>query len=129
MSHVDKNVKKCNNRVGLRRRGCTENRTSAQVLVEKGGNRDIMKSTGIVRGLDKMGRIVLPIEIRKMLHLVDDKSSVEFYTDADMVILKKYVPACMFCDEANDLIEFKGIKICRACLKKINQMASGTGGL
>lgn len=82
-----------------------------------------MKSTGIVRGLDKMGRIVLPIEIRKMLHLIDDKSSVEFYTDADMVILKKYVPACIFCDEANDLIEFRGIKICKSCLKKMNQLA------
>ena len=54
-----------------------------------------MKSTGIVRGLDKMGRIVLPMEIRKLLHLIDDKSYVEFYTEADSVILKKYVPACI----------------------------------
>lgn len=47
-----------------------------------------MKSTGIVRGLDKMGRIVLPMEVRRLLHLVDDKSFVEFYTEEDAVILK-----------------------------------------
>ncbi len=82
-----------------------------------------MKSTGIVRGLDKMGRIVLPMEIRKMLHLIDDKSSVEFYTDADAVILKKYVPACIFCDSADDMIEYNGMKICRNCLEKMNRLA------
>ncbi len=79
-----------------------------------------MKSTGIVRGLDKMGRIVLPMEIRKLLHLVDDKSFVEFYTDADAVILKKYAPACIFCDSADDMIEYCGMKICKNCLNKMN---------
>ncbi|MCI5739267.1 MAG: AbrB/MazE/SpoVT family DNA-binding domain-containing protein [Ruminococcus sp.] len=82
-----------------------------------------MKSTGIVRGLDKMGRIVLPMEIRKMLHLVDDKSFVEFYTDADMVILKKYTPACIFCDSADDLITYCDMKICKNCLSKMNAQA------
>ena len=51
-----------------------------------------------------MGRIVLPMEIRKLLHLIDDKSYVEFYTEADSVILKKYVPACIFCDSADDTL-------------------------
>ena len=64
-----------------------------------------MKSTGIVRGLDKMGRIVLPMEIRKLLHLIDDKSYVEFYTEADNVILKKYVTACIVCESAGDTTE------------------------
>lgn len=82
----------------------------------------IMKSTGIVRGLDKMGRIVLPMEIRKLLHLIDDKSYVEFYTEADSVILKKYVPACIFCDSADDTIEYCGMKICKNCLSKMNAM-------
>lgn len=133
MSHVDKNVKKCNNRLNLK---CGEYAVSEISRTEFsiqnynltrtsyfGGF--IMKSTGIVRGLDKMGRIVLPVEIRKMLHLVDDKSSVEFYTDADTVILKKYVPACIFCDSADEMIEFKGIKICKSCLKKMNYLAAG----
>lgn len=82
-----------------------------------------MKSTGIVRGLDKMGRIVLPMEIRKLLHLVDNKSYVEFYTDADSVILKKYTPACIFCDSADDLITYCDMKICRNCLAKLNAQA------
>lgn len=85
-----------------------------------------MKSTGIVRGLDKMGRIVLPMEIRKMLHLVDDKSYVEFYTEADSVILKKYAPACIFCDSADDMIEFNGMKICKNCLQKMNGILKET---
>lgn len=83
-----------------------------------------MKSTGIVRGLDKMGRIVLPMEIRRLLHLVDDKSFVEFYTEADTVILKKYAPACIFCDNADDMIEYGGMKICRSCLEKMNQIVN-----
>lgn len=82
-----------------------------------------MKSTGIVRGLDKMGRIVLPMEIRKLLHLVDDKSYVEFYTDADSVILKKYTPACIFCDSADDLITYCDMKICKNCLAELNAQA------
>ena len=82
-----------------------------------------MKSTGIDRGLDKMGRIVLPMEIRKMLHLVEDKSCVEFYTEADTVILKKYTPACIFCDRADDTVEYHGMKICRDCLRKLNALA------
>lgn len=82
-----------------------------------------MKSTGIVRGLDKMGRIVLPMEIRRLLHLVDDKSYVEFYTEADTVILKKYAPACIFCDSADDMIEYGGMKICKNCLEKMNHIA------
>lgn len=76
-----------------------------------------------MRGLDKMGRIVLPMEIRKLLHLVDDKSYVEFYTDADSVILKKYTPACIFCDSADDLITYCDMKICKNCLAKLNAQA------
>ena len=82
-----------------------------------------MKSTGIVRGLDKMGRIVLPMEIRKLLHLIDYKSYVEFYTEADSVILKKYVPACIFCDNADNTVEYHGMKICKDCLHKLNLLA------
>ncbi len=105
MTVIDKNVKKCNN-------------TVKEVFS--------MKSTGIVRGLDKMGRIVLPMEVRRLLHLVDDKSFVEFYTEEDAVILKKYVPACVFCDNADDMIEFGGMKICKNCLKKMNQIVNET---
>ncbi len=71
-----------------------------------------------------MGRIVLPMEIRRLLHLVDDKSFVEFYTEADTVILKKYAPACIFCDSADNMIEYSGMKICKRCLEKMNGIAA-----
>ena len=70
-----------------------------------------MKSTGMVRGIDKMGRVVLPTETRKLLNLVAGKSAVEIYTDDDSIVLKKYVPACIFCDSVDDIVEYKGNKI------------------
>ncbi len=75
-----------------------------------------MKSTGIVRSIDKMGRIVLPMETRKLLSLTEEGSSVEIYTDNDTVILKKYAPACFFCNCADNLIEYHGIKVCENCI-------------
>ena len=65
---------------------------------------NIMKSTGMVRGIDKMGRVVLPTETRKLLNLVAGKSAVEIYTDDDSIVLKKYVPACIFCDSVDDIV-------------------------
>lgn len=69
-----------------------------------------MKSTGIVRKVDELGRIVLPSELRKSLG-IEVKDSLEIYTSGDSVILKKYLPACVFCGEANDIITFKGLSL------------------
>lgn len=82
-----------------------------------------MKSTGIVRCIDKMGRIVLPMETRKLLSLTEEGSAVEIYTDNDMVILKKYTPACIFCNNADDLIEYHGLKICENCIKEMHRVS------
>lgn len=82
-----------------------------------------MKSTGIVRPIDKMGRIVLPMETRKMLNLTQEGASVEIYTDNDMVILKKYTPACIFCNSADNLIEYHGSKICENCINEMQRMS------
>ena len=79
-----------------------------------------MKSTGMVRGIDKMGRVVLPTETRKLLNLVAGKSAVEIYTDDDSIVLKKYVPACISVD---DIVEYKGNKICKQCIEKLNALA------
>lgn len=76
-----------------------------------------MKSTGMVRGIDKMGRVVLPTETRKLLNLVAGKSAVEIYTDDDSIVLKKYVPACIFCDSVDDIVEIKEIKFVSSVLK------------
>lgn len=79
-----------------------------------------MKSTGIVRKVDELGRIVLPSELRKSIGL-DVKDSLEIYISGDTVILKKYLPACIFCGEANEIIKFKNKNICHDCLKKIKR--------
>lgn len=77
-----------------------------------------MKSTGIVRKVDELGRIVLPIELRRTLD-IDVKDALEIYVDGAQIILKKYEPACIFCDSANDVIHFKGKNICKACLTEM----------
>ena len=79
-----------------------------------------MKSTGIVRKVDELGRIVLPSELRKSLG-IEVKDSLEIYTSGDSVILKKYLPACVFCGEANDIITFKGKNICKNCLTQVSK--------
>ena len=79
-----------------------------------------MKSTGNVRKVDELGRIVLPSELRKSLG-IEVKDSLEIYTSGDSVILKKYLPACVFCGEANDIITFKGKNICKNCLRQVSK--------
>ncbi|NFD54655.1 AbrB/MazE/SpoVT family DNA-binding domain-containing protein [Clostridium botulinum] len=79
-----------------------------------------MKSTGVVRKLDNLGRVVLPKELRKTLNL-DEKDPLEIYVDGEQIILKKYAPACIFCGEANEVINFKGKNICNNCLKELKK--------
>ena len=80
-----------------------------------------MKSTGIVRKVDSLGRIVLPIELRRVMG-IDIKDPIEIFVDEGKIILKKYQPACMFCENANDIITFKDKKICRTCAQELNHL-------
>ena len=73
-----------------------------------------MKNTGVVRKLDKLGRIALPKELRTTLD-IKEKDPLEIYVEGEMIVLRKYQPACIFCGEAKDVIEFKGKKICKEC--------------
>lgn len=77
-----------------------------------------MKSTGIVRKVDELGRIVLPIELRRTLDIAE-KDSLEIYVDGSSIVLKKYQPACIFCDDARDVTTFKGKNICAKCLREL----------
>ncbi|MBS3995130.1 MAG: AbrB/MazE/SpoVT family DNA-binding domain-containing protein [Alkaliphilus sp.] len=77
-----------------------------------------MKSTGIVRKVDELGRIVIPIELRRTLQ-IDQKDALEIYVDGSQIILKKYEPACIFCDQAKDVINFKGKNICPDCTQEL----------
>ena len=69
-----------------------------------------MRSTGIVRKVDELGRIVVPIETRRGLG-VAEKDSLEIFVDGNSIILKKYQPACIFCEDAKDIINYKGKNI------------------
>lgn len=73
-----------------------------------------MRNTGIVRKVDELGRIVIPIELRRTLD-IEEKDALEIYVDGEQIILKKYQPACIFCGEASDITEFKGKRICKKC--------------
>ena len=77
-----------------------------------------MKSTGVVRRVDDLGRIVIPIELRRNLD-IDIKDALEIYTEGELIILKKYEPACIFCGDARDVINYKGKNICSKCLSDI----------
>jgi len=65
-----------------------------------------MKSTGVVRKVDELGRIVIPVELRRTLD-IDVKDALEIYVDGEQVILKKYEPACIFCGDARDVVNYK----------------------
>ncbi|SHE61700.1 AbrB/MazE/SpoVT family DNA-binding domain-containing protein [Clostridium fallax] len=79
-----------------------------------------MKSTGIVRKVDELGRIVIPKELRRTLN-IEEKDSLEIYVDGEQIILKKYEPSCIFCGDARDVINYKGKNICRKCLKELRK--------
>ena len=77
-----------------------------------------MKSTGIVRRIDELGRIVLPIEMRRTLG-ISEKDPVEIFTEADSIILRKFQAACVFCDSTKKIIECQGKNICSDCLNNL----------
>ncbi len=80
-----------------------------------------MKSTGIVRRVDELGRVVIPVEVRRTLD-INHKDSIEMFVDHNNIVLKKYVASssCILCDEAGDTVGFKGKQICRSCSKELS---------
>lgn len=80
-----------------------------------------MKSTGIVRKVDELGRIVLPIELRRTLN-IDIKDSLEIYVDNSSIVLRKYEPTCLFCGESEDVVNYKDKNICKSCLEDIKNI-------
>ncbi len=77
-----------------------------------------MKSVGIVRKVDELGRIVLPVELRRKFG-IEIRDAVEIYTDENSIILRKYEPACIFCGDAKEVFQFSGKNICPSCAKAI----------
>ncbi len=80
-----------------------------------------MKATGIVRKVDELGRIVLPIELRRTLD-IGERDALEIYLDGDTVILKKYAPSCVFCGGTKGIVSYKGKNVCASCLRDLKQV-------
>ena len=79
-----------------------------------------MKSTGVVRKIDELGRIVLPISIRHNLG-IGEHDPVEIFMDGDRIILQKHQPACIFCESAEEVVFYNGKRICSKCLENIKR--------
>jgi transcriptional pleiotropic regulator of transition state genes len=77
-----------------------------------------LKSTGIVRSLDALGRVVIPKEIRRTLN-IEEQDSVEVFINGDQVVLRKYEPGCMLCGNVEDLRNIKGKNFCLDCIAEI----------
>lgn len=77
-----------------------------------------MKTTGIIRKVDDLGRIVLPIELRRMLDIAE-RDEMEIYVENDSIILQKYEPACIFCNSGRGLLSYQNRNVCRDCVRKM----------
>ena len=82
-----------------------------------------MKSTGIVRRVDELGRVVIPIEIRNKFGIAE-KDPIEIYVDGSTIVLKKYEQTCIFCGNSKNLAEYKGKLICDKCSQHISELKS-----
>lgn len=80
-----------------------------------------MKATGIVRGIDHLGRIVLPVDVRRKRG-IERKDELEIYVDGEYVILQKHRPGCVFCGAQEGLGEFRGKVVCEGCRVEIGAL-------
>ena len=80
-----------------------------------------MKATGIVRPVDGLGRIVLPIEIRRNLD-IEERDQLEIFLEGDRIILQKHEDTCIFCGSSTGLAEFRGKNVCHSCIKRLGQL-------
>ena len=80
-----------------------------------------MKSTGIIRKVDELGRIVLPIELRRVLDIAE-RDELEIYTENDRIVLKKHQTCCVFCNSVKSLAMYKEKHVCEACARSLSRI-------
>jgi transcriptional pleiotropic regulator of transition state genes len=78
----------------------------------------MLKATGIVRKVDELGRVVIPIELRRTMD-IQEGDALEIYVDGQTIMLKKYQPACVFCNSIDGAVHFKGKLVCAACRSEL----------
>ena len=95
-----------------------------------------MKSTGIIRRVDELGRVVIPMEIRNQFNIVEkdpieiyvgnleklNDLSIEIYVEGSCIVLKKYEPNCIFCGNTKNLVEYKDKLVCDKCTSLLNSL-------
>ena len=81
-----------------------------------------MEFKGITRTVDKMGRVVIPKELRDQLNIKDNVDKFEITVEGEKVILRKYQPTCIFCNEISDGVKYNGYNVCQKCIEKLNIM-------
>ena len=85
------------------------------------GNKKRTRNTGIIRKVDELGRIVLPIELRRTLD-ISERDELEIYLEDDKVIMRKYEPSCVFCGKTKGLITYHARSVCKECINNMNQV-------
>ncbi len=80
-----------------------------------------MKSTGIIRRVDELGRVVIPIEIRNQFNIIE-KDPIEIYVEGSSIVLKKFEENCIFCGNTKDLLSYNDKLICKKCANKIGAL-------
>lgn len=81
-----------------------------------------MKSTGVIRRVDELGRVVIPMEIRTQFG-ISEKDPMEIYVEGPSIVLKKYEPNCIFCGNSKKLVEYEGKPICKKCVNNIYKVS------
>ena len=84
-----------------------------------------MRAMGIIRRLDLLGRVVIPVEMRRMLDLAD-RDTVEIAGDGVRIVLQKHTPRCVFCSRGDALVEYHNRRICASCMREQSAMGGGT---
>lgn len=82
-----------------------------------------MKSTGVIRRVDELGRVVIPIEIRTQFE-ISEKDPIEIYVDGTSIILKKHESSCVFCGSTKKLIDYEGKPVCKKCAGNIYKIST-----
>lgn len=77
-----------------------------------------MKTSGIVRKVDELGRIVLPVEMRRLLN-ISEKDALEIALENEAIVIRKHHSECVFCGSVKDVVEFKGRNICAECISQL----------
>lgn len=86
-----------------------------------------MKSTGMVRRIDDLGRLIIPKELRRTLG-IEDRSPLEFFVDGETIVVRKYEPGCVFCGETSETISLGGKHVCRKCAIQLGILAEEKKG-